>query len=478
MHTTRRGILAGGAALASLQAAAPARAAGGGPDADVIVVGGGMSGLQAAWLLEQEGVKVMVLEGRKRVGGRVFTLLDEPGYPEMGFNSMGSGYGRGIDAAKRAGVELVDQSPRQALSGQMALVLDGQFISAADWPKHPRNPFPDALKTTMPWGLVPKVVSQHNPLKDWADWTLPQSAPLDISMYDFLKAKGLSDAAIALANDTSPYHGNTSRDVSALMYAFSDGWTKTQIAAGTASFAVKNGNSHLPAGMAKLLKGDVLMDKAVEGVSATATGVTVACRDGSSYRAKRVILALPFSVVRTLKLEPALTGKQAEAVKTLHYQDISIAFVRVESPFWEADGITPSMWTNGFLGTVAAQRFGATPEEITGLMVSARGLRSHEWDAMGHAAAKQMVVAELEKLRPAAKGKLKATHIQSWSLEPFNRGDWSVFGPGQIASFVNQMSQPAGRVHFAGEHTGIGNRGLESALESSERVAIEVIEAI
>ena len=97
---------------------------------------------------------------------------------------------------------------------------------------------------------------------------------------------------------------------------------------------------------------------------------------------------------------------------------------------------------------------------------------------MGSAAAKQMVVAEIEKLRPAAKGKLKATHIQSWSLEPFNRGDWSVFGPGQIASFVNVMSLPAGRVHFAGEHTGVGNRGLESALESSERAALEVLEAL
>ena len=79
---------------------------------DVIVLGAGVAGLNAAWLLEQQGFKVVVLEGRNRVGGRVHTLLDQPGLPEMGFNSMGAGYGRGIDAAKRAGVELYDVAPR------------------------------------------------------------------------------------------------------------------------------------------------------------------------------------------------------------------------------------------------------------------------------------------------------------------------------------------------------------------------------
>lgn len=41
--------------------------------ADVIVIGAGMSGLAAGWKLKDYGNRVIVLEGRSRIGGRVMT---------------------------------------------------------------------------------------------------------------------------------------------------------------------------------------------------------------------------------------------------------------------------------------------------------------------------------------------------------------------------------------------------------------------
>ncbi len=43
---------------------------------DVVIIGAGAAGLAAARALDEQGVDVVVLEARERIGGRVFTLHD------------------------------------------------------------------------------------------------------------------------------------------------------------------------------------------------------------------------------------------------------------------------------------------------------------------------------------------------------------------------------------------------------------------
>ncbi len=482
MEVTRRGLGVATVAAALAAKTVSAQTLGGTPKRqsgglDVIVLGAGVSGLNAAWLLESQGLKVCVLEGRSRVGGRVHTLLDQPGVPEMGFNSMAAGYGRGIDAAKRAGVELYDVSARFMKSYKMELVLDGRVLSRAEWAQSSANPLPATQKMLMPWEISGKLIHDHNPLKEWSQWTDPKNAALDISLHDFLKAQGLNDAAIHLAVDTAPYYGTSSYDLSALMSEFADGWTKTQVSVSSASYAVRGGNELLPRAMAKLLKGDVLLNREVIGIASDATGATVTCATGETFGAKRVVCSLPFSTLRRVKIEPGLSGPQAQAVQSLPYQSIANIFLTVRSPFWEVDKLSPSMWTDGLAGTIIAQRFGKTDDEVTGLLVEARGELANAWDRLGPDQAIQGVIRAIETIRPAAKGQLVGAAYFSWAKEPFNAGDWAYFAPGQITAFANQMSLPAGRVHFCGEHTAAANRGLEGAFESSERVAVEVLSA-
>lgn len=44
------------------------------------------------------------------------------------------------------------------------------------------------------------------------------------------------------------------------------------------------------------------------------------------------------------------------------------------------------------------------------------------------------------------------------------------------ASFT--VATPHGRLHFCGEHTAVSNRGMEGAMESGERVALEVMDSL
>jgi len=203
MTLSRREFLVRTAVAASL-AAVPRRPAWAATDtADVVVAGAGLAGLHAALTLEDAGLSVLVLEGRDRVGGKILTFANVPGLPEAGGQSIGSGYGRVVDAASRSGVVLEDQLPQALRHPDIALVLDGQAIPKAAWKDSPRNPFPGPLRELMPWQYTPMVMTRANPLKSVDDWFAPGNAAADISMHAFLRAQGATDAMIDLAYDTN-----------------------------------------------------------------------------------------------------------------------------------------------------------------------------------------------------------------------------------------------------------------------------------
>jgi monoamine oxidase len=445
---------------------------------DVIIIGAGLSGLGSARLLEEQGLKTLILEGRQRVGGRVYTMSGLPGHPEVGANTMSPGYGRMIDAAGWAGVPLVDIQPRQILTQKQELVLGGKIIPRDQWAASPRNPFPDDQKTVMPWDYVNRQIAQHNPLKSYADWIAPASKGLDISVHDFLKGRGASDAAIDLAYNTVVSYGTSAHDVSALMLEFIDGWITALAPSGNKQLAAVNGNQRIPEAMAAKLKSDILLGKKVVAIDAEKDAMSVRCADGTAYRGKRVICAMPFSTLRAVKITPALTGAQAQAVRALRYQLLTLIFLIAKKPFWEEDGLSPSMWTDGPALWVRAQHFGATEAEVTGLTVHARGRSATDLDGLGPRAAGKRVIAAIEQIRPAAKGTLEVAGLHSWGQDPFSAGDWAIFGPGQPTGLVPVMARPHGNLFFCGEHTATGSRGMEAAMESAERVSIEVLQSI
>jgi monoamine oxidase len=80
-------------------------------------------------------------------------------------------------------------------------------------------------------------------------------------------------------------------------------------------------------------------------------------------------------------------------------------------------------------------------------------------------------------LRPASAGQLEPVAYKSWQTDPWAGGTWSVWSPGQPQAFLPALAEAEGRLHFCGEHTALSNRGMEGAMESGERAALEVLAA-
>ena len=134
-------------AAVSLAFATP-KMAWGQTSADVIIIGAGMSGLSAALVLQDQGLDVLVLEGKNRVGGRVYSIDNVPDNPEGGANAIVGP--RPLAAARRFGVELIDRSNRPPIGGGRLLVLNGKRISPSEWPDSPQNPFPSDSREKLP----------------------------------------------------------------------------------------------------------------------------------------------------------------------------------------------------------------------------------------------------------------------------------------------------------------------------------------
>ncbi len=471
----RRTVLAA-AGVATALAVSPLRARAASGDR-ALVIGAGLSGLNAALILQDAGVSVRVIEGRDRVGGRVLSHRNVPGNPESGGTVFGPGYARLVAAANLHGVGLIDVTPVVPFLLRRELFIGGERVTPDTWPANPRNTFPPRMKDVMPWAFLNAAIGD-NPLKTNEAWLDPANASLDISLHELLRSRGMSDEAIHLGYDVNPGWGNSAREVSALMVFGAARFAKTQqeLAQGRAAgYTAKGGNQAIPEAMAAALKNAVELNRRVVAIGTGPDGVEVRCADGSRYRADHVICSMPTAVLRGIAIEPALTGAQAAGVKALGVQAVSQMHIVAKTRYWEQDGMAPGMWSDGLVNMLVDEHKGADPAEVTSLTVWLRGANVARTDAMSEEEAAAAVVQEIERLRPAAKGQLEVLAYHSWMSDPFSRGDWAVWGPGQVTAYARAIGASYGRLHFCGEHTAISNRGMEGAMESGERAALEVL---
>ena len=66
--------------------------------------------------------------------------------------------------------------------------------------------------------------------------------------------------------------------------------------------------------------------------------------------------------------------------------------------------------------------------------------------------------------------------LDLWTRDPWTKGSYAAFLPGQYTTLWGYTARPEGRVHFAGEHTSTYSQGyLNGGVESGQRAAIEVM---
>jgi len=490
----REWLIGAGAAAASaavpgvLAAANAGRGGKGGVETvDVVVVGGGLAGLNAGVTLSGAGASVLVLEGDQRAGGRVRTADDFPHHPDLGGVQIGPMYARVRDSARRLGLKL---EAGAHVNAPYSFVMEGTLIPPKQWPESSLNRTVGPERRVPPQAMGAFYVEQRTPFRALEDWMAPEAARYDISLAQWLIEQKASPEATRLI---SLSQGSTPLEKMALLRMMQEATRSKVDVQSVAALPEMQGkdvferfalaSSHVVGGTSRLVEaigaslGDSLrLGARVRAIRMDRNGAEVRCANGLRVRAKYVVVAVPFSVLREIDISPGLTGEIADAVKRMPYHNQSQVWLRVKKPYWEEDGIEASMWTDGPVTLVRQQiEHDGTRELISAL---AFGPKSYQLDAMPAADRGRLVLDYLHRIRPSMVGRLEFVGVHSWALVPLVRGCSHQYVPGKVQAWSQAMMKPYQRLHFAGEHTRRLEVGMESAMETGERAALEILERL
>jgi len=434
------------------------------------VIGAGLSGLNAAVLLQDAGLDVLVVEADQRIGGRIRTLDDAPGQPEAGGSEIGAGYARVRDMITRIGgldytrwLDLIDMS--------FALNIDGTLVNGSDWASSPINQLPEGERNTGPmgpFGLPMVYLMKEMPLTELDSWLSPELAKYDIPFDQYLRSLGASEEALRLMECQVP--SDTVGGVSAL-------WqlrlARYQGAVGSLQEldSLTQGASRLPEGMAAMLKREVRLGSPVSGISTERDDVTVTLTDGTELRAAHCICTVPLTILRQMQFSPALPELQAEAFNQVPQGHNVSVYLHVKEPYWEVDGLPASLWTNQSVGRIFRYR----SEDGYYLWMN-RSINDPATRDLDDESLMAKSLRELYAARPSTEGRVEATAVMNWSRHPWLLGHIAYREAGQIRRFGNVVADQHGRIHFAGDHTGVLKFGMGGAMESGERAALEVLQ--
>jgi monoamine oxidase len=482
----RRELLAGGAGLAAaamLGRGLPRALGASAPR--IVIVGGGLAGLTCAYRLKQAGHQASLYEASDRLGGRCWTRrgdFAEGQIAEHGGELIDQGHTETRKLAQELGLDLDNLLSAEVNGTEAFYYFDGQPYSFAQ--------ATDDLKQI--WQQLHKDVSAASYPTLYTQST-QRGRELDaISIADWIQAfvpGGLSSKLGQLLDIAYniEYGAETSVQSSLNMLyllAFSGQGQLRIFGPSNEKYHVRGGNDQIPARLAEELRGQINTGSELVAIRRNADGsYRLTFHSGgatSTVTADRVVLALPFSILRGVDYSKAgFSQVKDTAIQELGMGTNSKLHVQFTSRLWNSLGNQGETYADtGYQNTWEVTR--AQPG-ASGILVDYTGGNVGASFGSGTPAERAKgFLAQIEPLLPGISSRWngKAT-VDFWTGNPFTKGSYSYWKVGQYTKFAGAERQQEAACHFAGEHTSIDFQGyLNGAVESGERAAAEIVSAL
>lgn len=449
----------------------------------VLVLGAGLAGLAAAYELHRAGHDVTVLEAQGVPGGRVRTLRErfaEGMYAEAGGQAFypvpDNHAARYVDefGLKRLTTSQENLSAVWHVAGTTAQTLDLNLwrgLTTAE-----RRLGLDGLRRTFLTPAVERLASLVDPNQQ----TWPSQALAEFDEQSFartLRAAGASDAAIELLRIAErDYVGERAEDYSSvdMLGHLYNVRAAARFLQGT-FFSIAGGNDLLPRAFASRLGDRMRYRAVVVGLSQRGTAIVAQVEERGrrvTFTGDYAVCAIPFSVLRTIAIDPPFSREKMRAIRDLPYASVARTYIQCKERFWVGAGLSGAATTD--LATTYFWESTAGQPGARGILHGyVLGPHARRFAKLAPKEREAFALDQAARVFPtsARYGELCAT--VSWDDEPFSRGAYAYLRPGHGRASFAHLATPEGRVHFAGEHasTWLLHGSMQGALQSGLRAA-------
>lgn len=437
-------------------------------DADVIVVGAGLAGLTTARELERAGAKVIVLEGRDRVGGRMRNKHLADGTPlEVGGQWAGPTQHRIVALARELGVE----SYPTHVTGDKLIEYRGKLVRyRGTIPRLNAAALADTGQAQLRLDRLARRVPTDAP------WTARNARALDGQSFATWLGRNTvtRGARQLLALSIAAVWACEPEDVSLLHVLFYihaagsfEALVETEGHAQDHRFV--GGSVAIAERLAQQVR-EVRLGHRVERIEQDGDRIRV---DGLT--AERVVVAVSPALAGRLRYDPPLPADRDQLTQRTPNGSVIKCMCVYPEPFWRKAGLSgQAAATDGPVRVI----FDNTPHGSgKGVLLGFfEGRQAREWGRRTSEERRAILAATFVRIFGAQAADPEEYVECDWSAEELTRGCYGAhLPPGVWTAFGPALTHPVGRIHWAGTETATRWSGyMDGAIESGQRVAAEV----